>query len=188
MDIQNLTKSYGEHTVFSHFNARLEEGSCTVLMGPSGCGKTTLLRIIMGLEQPDEGTIRSVPKPLSVVFQEDRLLEELTVLENLRAVLGKKRTDADTVRRHLAGVGLEDSLHRKAADLSGGMKRRAALVRACMRDFNLLLLDEPFKGLDEETKKQAVKYVKESIRGKTCIMTTHDPGEAKMMEGRILHL
>ena len=188
MEIRDLTKTYGAHVVFSDLNLSVPEGECTILMGPSGCGKTTLLRLVMGLEEPDRGEIRMPSHRISAVFQEDRLLEQFTVLENLQAVLGKEKAPAEAVSRHLEKVGLADCLHQKVSELSGGMKRRAAIVRACMNDYTLLLLDEPFRGLDEENREQTIRYVLEHTAGKTCMMTTHDEREAWKMGGRIVYV
>lgn len=145
--ITNLSKSYGETVVFRNFSARLPLGETTVITGVSGGGKTTLLRLILGLETPDGGEIAGVPARRAAVFQEDRLCPQLTALENVLLTAGRKKERK--ARDILARLGLGESLAVPAAELSGGMRRRCALARALCAESDLLVLDEPFKGLDE---------------------------------------
>ena len=142
--ITNLSKSYGETVVFRNFSARLPLGETTVITGVSGGGKTTLLRLILGLETPDGGEIAGVPARRAAVFQEDRLCPQLTALENVLLTAGRKKERE--ARDILARLGLGESLAVPAAELSGGMRRRCALARSLCAEFDLLVLDEPFKG------------------------------------------
>ncbi len=175
--IEKLCKSYGENRVLSDFSAVFPEGKTSCVMGASGCGKTTLLRILLGLEKPDSGEILGLPDPISAVFQEDRLAEPFSAVANLSLVTGK-RISRDILRAHLSALGLSDSLDKPVRELSGGMRRRVAIARAVLYDAPLVLLDEPFKGLDGETKKTVMDYVRESCAGKTVILVTHDEAEA----------
>lgn len=179
--IHALSKRFGAHIVLENFSAHLREGSITCLQGPSGCGKTTLLRLLLGLEDPDAGEITGTDVPKAAVFQENRLFEDFSSLSNVAAVLPGK-ADRAWIAAHLSALGLGDSLHAPARTLSGGMKRRVALVRAMLAPAKLVLLDEPFTGLDEATKKGALTFVQEQAAGKTLLLVTHDAEE-----GRFLH-
>jgi NitT/TauT family transport system ATP-binding protein len=185
--IDNLSKSYGDKQVLSGFSAVIEEGACTVLMGPSGCGKTTLLRILMGLEQADGGKVSGIPERIAAVFQENRLCEEFSAVTNVAMVLDRK-IPQETIRQHLLRIGLPDSQDQPVSELSGGMKRRVAIVRALLADAELLLLDEPFKGLDEATKREVMDYFKVQSAGKTSLVVTHDPAEAAQLSQKILRI
>ena len=188
MDIQikNLTKTYEEKPVFTDFSATIREGCCNVLMGPSGCGKTTLLRILMGLETAEEGEVTGIPDSIAAVFQENRLCEQFSAVENVALVLPKKYS-LQTIRQHLSRIGLEESLEQPVRTLSGGMKRRVAIVRALLADADFLVLDEPFKGLDEATKREVMEYFKEQSAGKTVLLVTHDSKEATFLTEKVLH-
>ena len=190
--ISHLSKSYGENKVFSDFSAVFERGKTTCIMAPSGAGKTTLLRILTGLETADSGRIEGMDGlKKSMVFQEDRLCENLSVSANIRLVRQKKTWGRDQkekkeIQEALESVGLAGNGDQQVRELSGGMKRRVALLRALYSDWDILFLDEPFKGLDEETKTQVMCYTKEKCRGKTVIFVTHERSEAEEM-GDILY-
>ena len=147
IEISDLTLSYGEKLVLDHFSLTLPDTGVTVLSGPSGCGKTTLMRCLAGLERPQSGTISGIAlRDTAVLFQEDRLFPWRTAEQHLLDVLPKDRRDeAD---RWLALAGLEAEKNALPAALSGGMKRRLALVRALALGGKLYLLDEPFTGVD----------------------------------------
>ena len=184
--ITNLSKSYGETVVFRNFSARLPLGETTVITGVSGGGKTTLLRLILGLETPDGGEIAGVPARRAAVFQEDRLCPQLTALENVLLTAGRKKERE--ARDILARLGLGESLAVPAAELSGGMRRRCALARALCVEFDLLVLDEPFKGLDEATRARVIDETRRLCRGKTVLMVTHEAAEAERMGAKIVGL
>lgn len=150
MELQNVSKAYGGKPVLSHFSAVLAPGGRYALMGPSGVGKTTLLRLILGLEKPDGGKITGVPGKKSAVFQESRLIPELTARGNLRLVLGSRFPETE-ITAMLTRLDLTDCLETPAANLSGGQQRRSALARALLYGGELLVLDEPFTGLDGTT-------------------------------------
>ena len=185
--LKNINKSYGDLTVFSDLSLSFEAGSITCITGASGCGKTTLLRLIAGLEAPDSGSIEKGGASLAFVFQEDRLSENYSAVSNIRLVTGDKMSDAD-IRRHLTEIGLKDFTDKKTGDFSGGMKRRVAIVRAICYNADILLMDEPFKGLDPALKTGVMDYVKKYTVGKTVIYVTHDPAEAEYMGGETVRL
>ena len=182
--IEHISKNYGETVVFRDFSARLPLGETSVITGVSGSGKTTLLRLILGLEMPDEGAITGVPARRAAVFQEDRLCPQLTALENVLLIAGRKRERE--ARDTLARLGLGKSLAVPAAELSGGMRRRCALARALCAKFDLLALDEPFKGLDEANRRAAMDAVRALSGDKTVLLVTHDAAEAEFFGGNRL--
>lgn len=184
--VTNLSKHYGTKQVLDGFSAVFAAGRVSCVMGRSGCGKTTLLNILMGLCRPDGGSVQGVPKKLAAVFQEDRLCESFSAGAN--AALAAPHTDAAALERHFAAVGLAGSLHTRTSQLSGGMKRRVAIVRAVLAQSDALFLDEPFKGLDEDTRALTVRYLTEHTAGKTVIMVTHSALEVSLMGGSLITL
>lgn len=202
--IRQVSKSYGEKVVWRNLNLAIEEGGSVALMGASGCGKTTLLRMLMGLEEPDSGSIEGVPQRISAVFQEDRLCPGVSAVENIEMVMqmhNKKRTPRQGGRGrsrgqpgrkellgHLTRLGLGDSLDKPVELLSGGMKRRVAIARAYLAPSEMIFLDEPLQGLDEETKASVIAWMQEQRQGRTVLLVTHDRGEAGLLAGRILEL
>ena len=155
-------------------------------MGQSGVGKTTLLNIMMGLEKADSGVIENLPKLKSAVFQENRLCESFSVITNIKMANGS--LSDDTIMEHLKAVGLENEAKSKVSTLSGGMKRRVALVRAILALKDVLFLDEPFKGLDEETLAAVQNYLYQNTKGLTVVMVTHQAEDAKALGAEILYL
>lgn len=173
----NLSKAFDGRIVIQNLNLHLKKGSHYVLMGPSGCGKTTLLNLLMGLIKPDEGSIRRANGlRMSAVFQEDRLIRPMTAEANVALV---SRADRQTIRNLLLELGIdEESLCQPVSAFSGGMKRRVALCRALLADYDVLFLDEPFKGLDEELRRRVIQTVRRCTQGKTVLMVTHDREDA----------
>ena len=181
LEICRITKRFGEKTLFEDLNLTLAEPA--VLWAPSGWGKTTLLRILMGLEVPDSGTVQGVGR-VGAAFQEDRLCPQLMALENVLLTAGrKKEREACDI---LARLGLGESLAVPAAELSGGMRRRCALARSLCAEFDLLVLDEPFKGLDEANRRAAMDAVRAVSDDKTVLLVTHDAAEAEFFGGNRL--
>lgn len=179
--VKGLYKSYGEKAVLENFSASFKEGAVTCIMGKSGRGKTTLLRLLLGLERADSGEI-ILPKHCkkSAVFQEDRLCENLSVGANIRLTAPKTVSGAE-IAEGLLKLGLPDCIHQPAKELSGGMCRRAALLRALLADWDILFMDEPFKGLDGETKALVIAYTRQCCKNKTVICVTHEESEAKLL-------
>lgn len=192
--IKKLTKIYGEKVLFRDYSVTIPEGNILAIMGSSGLGKTTLLRLLAGLEEADAGEITGIPEKISMVFQENRLCEELSAMENIRLVLPKtvrknKEQAAGQIRRHLLQVGLDaDSLNQPISEYSGGMKRRVAVVRAIMAESELLLMDEPCNGLDADTRQKVIQYILEQRQGRTMVVVTHNEEEAEAYGGEILHM
>lgn len=184
--IKEITKSYGKQKVLENISFNLNESERICIYGKSGIGKTTLLRIIAGLEKADSGKITFVGK-VSMVFQEDRLLENTDVYTNLYCVLGS-RFDKAEADMHLKEVGLEGAGNKIVSELSGGMKRRVAIVRCMMKSSEIILLDEPFKGLDTILKDNIIRYVVKYLNGRAVIMVTHDISEAEKIQAEIIEI
>lgn len=184
---ENLTVRFGERTVLHNFSHCFNEG-VTCILGPSGCGKTTLLRALMGLIVPNEGrVICSNPNvKLSAIFQENRLCENMSAISNVRFVC-PHRSKQD-IERALSQVGLDGSLNLPTRDLSGGMQRRVAFVRALLADFDILFLDEPFTGLDFETQENILPFLKQYTNGKTVLIVTHNEKLAMKTGAQVLRL
>ncbi len=163
-----VNKVYGAQRVLSDVSAVYEAGKTYYLTSPSGSGKTTLLRVICGLEQADSGIIEG-KACYSMVFQEDRLCEDYNAIQNVAMVTG----DEQSARQALQGLLEAEALTKPCRQLSGGMKRRVALVRAMESDSDVVLLDEPFTGMDAENKKAAEKYIFQRQNGRMLIIATH---------------
>lgn len=177
--LQSLSKSYGDRRVLRDYSACLPEGKLTVLMGPSGCGKTTLLRILAGLEQPDGGAVTGLG-PSSVAFQEDRLVENISAAANIAMVTGKSRADCTAA---LAQMGLDGLAARtRAGSLSGGQARRVSLLRALLFEAPLVLLDEPFRGLDAQSRLAAAEVIRRMGEGRTLLVVTHEEADAALLD------
>jgi NitT/TauT family transport system ATP-binding protein len=189
ISIRNLTKVYGEKRVLEELSLSLEEGTTTCLMGDSGIGKTTLCHILLGLITADHGTIEGLDgKQTAAVFQEDRLCEQLTAIQNV-ALVKKGKPDLAAIEQELEQVGIDRATAIKpVSQLSGGQKRRVAILRALLAESDLLCLDEPLKGLDKKTKAKVMQYMKVKTEGKTVLLITHDQQEADYFGGRRMSL
>ena len=187
MNISRLCKSFGQKPVLEDVSLTLVPGQIACLMAPSGRGKTTLLRCIAGLETPDSGSITGRPERIGYVFQEDRLCDGFSAADNVRLVTGNALSDAE-ISRHLTELGLDGSMRQPVRELSGGMRRRAAICRAVCFGGGLLLLDEPFKGLDDVLRRQTADYILRH-RGEAAILcVTHDRADAAALGADIITL
>ena len=187
--LDHVYMSFGTAAVLSDFSAAFPEGSRTCIMGASGCGKTTLLKLILGLLHPTGGNV-SIPTGwrASAVFQENRLLDEFHAVYNVRLVCGKGVSPA-AIESALMEVGIpQKSCYVPVRELSGGMARRTAIVRAVLADSDFLLMDEPFKGLDPETKLKTVHFVLENLKNRTLISATHDKEDVELLQAGLLNL
>ena len=173
LTIEHLTKQFGEKTLFRDLCLTVDGPA--VLWAPSGWGKTTLLRIHMGLETPTAGRVRGVGRA-AAVFQEDRLCPQLTALQNVTLVLpGSEKQYKEQIGADFQQLGMDAAaLALPAARLSGGQKRRTALLRALWAPSDTLLLDEPFTGMDPETLQKAAALIRERGGGKNVLLATHD--------------
>ena len=196
IQITGLCKSYRDKKVLDNLSLTIKAGSITALMAPSGAGKTTLLRILMGLETPDSGTILGLTNQrISAVFQEDRLCDNLSPVSNIRLTAGThfpRRAITDA----LEATGILSCAAQPVRELSGGQRRRVALLRALLAPYDLLLLDEPFKGLDAQTRLQVITYTQTALQTaaadsptpQTVLLVTHSPEEATLLATQTLSL
>ena len=171
LKIENITFKYDDKTIIDGLCHTFCDGVVTAITGSSGSGKTTLLYLISGLKNAQGGKIYNDHKKTAVVFQEHRLFQWMTAIENITV------TGADTARAKelLSLLFPNEEIGEKYPDeLSGGMKQRIAIARALAYEPDLLLLDEPFKGLDKETKAIVAGVVFSEMKNKTCILITHD--------------
>ena len=168
ISVSNITVCFAEKTVLDGFSLAVPEQGITALSGPSGCGKTTLLRVLAGLQKPQAGTA-SLPGPVSLLFQEDRLLPWRTVGQHITDVLPKTRRGE--AGRWLELVELAGEQARYPAQLSGGMGRRLALARCLACGGALLLLDEPFAGVDAQRAGRILARIR--ALGTPVLLTSH---------------
>lgn len=190
MDIElyHVTKHYGEKELFTDLKLTFLEGRINCLMGASGSGKTTIMDMLMGFVKPDSGEIRGLEhRRITAVFQEDRLIEHLDAVRNVKLVCGRSVTK-EVILKDFSDVLLQEERRKPVRYYSGGMKRRVAIVRAMLAQSDLIILDEPFKGLDVELKNQVMDYVQRKTQGKTVILVTHDLQEAQYLGANLLQL
>lgn len=187
IELKNVSFFYGEREILSDFNLRVENGQCVCLKGYSGCGKTTVLRLVLGLEKPAAGEIIKPERP-SVVFQEDRLIPSLTLKKNILLPLEKGRYES--ALELIYEAGLKDALSKRVAELSGGMKRRAAIVRAVAFQGDALIIDEPFNGIDAENREIMAKMIKREFleKGKPVLMVSHIPADAEVLNSTVAEM
>ena len=186
LKLQNITHSFGRNPVLKNVTLTLEPGERVAVMGPSGCGKTTLLRIALGLLRPDGGKVENRFTKTAAVFQEPRLLPWRTAEENVNLVLGDGKATLDTARSRLEILGLADAAKKYPGELSGGMQQRVSIARALAVNGDMLVLDEPFKAMDEERKAQVMALVAET--NAAILLVTHEKEEAAALGCRIIAL
>ncbi len=186
IEIKNLSLAYGSERVIEDFSLRLEKGEKIVLMGPSGCGKSSLLSAIAGLIAPEKGSIMTEGR-ISFVFQEPRLLPWLSALENINAVLADNSASLGEAEKWLETVGLGSDGDKFPPELSGGMQQRVSIARALAYNGDILLLDEPSKGMDAETKAAVWEQILSAAEGRTSILVTHDEEDARSFGGQVYY-
>lgn len=183
MECRELTKAFGGRRVLDGLNWTIEAGELWCIRGASGIGKTTLLRLLLGLETPDGGSVhRAAGLRFAPVFQEDRLLPGRSALENCSVFCGAPESRSSAVLGAL--LDEPDALTKPVEQLSGGMRRRVALARALLAESDVLCLDEPFAGLDPETRTRAWDAVLRWREGRTLLLVSHEftPERAKILE------
>ena len=174
IEIQNLSVKLGEKTIFRDYSMTLPDEGVVLISGESGIGKTTLLRVLCGLQKPDTGRITGLGgRKISFVFQEPRLLDHLTALENVALV-----SDRTTAEKLLRELNMDNELRMKAGKLSGGQKQRVSLARAFAFSDDVVLLDEPFTGLDEQNKQKATRLIRIA---RLAIIVSHDAKDADLL-------
>ena len=189
LEVINLTKSFDGRPVLSGLSHTFPEGRVSCILGRSGVGKTTLLRLVAGLEKPDAGRVLGVPEGgLSMLFQEDRLPPQLTAAGCLRCVLPKAPDRETRIEEALRALEVNGEPGQPVRECSGGMARRVALARALLYPSPLVLLDEPFKGLDAATRDRAVAFARPLLAGRTTLLVTHDEADVSAFDADVLRL
>lgn len=187
LTIEHLTKQFGEKTLFRDLCLTVDGPA--VLWAPSGWGKTTLLRILMGLDTPTAGRVRGVGRA-AAVFQEDRLCPQLTALQNVTLVLpGSEKQYKEQIGADFQQLGMgAAALALPAARLSGGQKRRTALLRALWAPSDTLLLDEPFTGMDPDTLAAAAALLRTRCGTEPVLLATHDREAIRLLGWPVIEL
>lgn len=186
--VKDLVKSYNQIRLFHLSELELKSGDIYCLMGPSGSGKTTFMRILLGLETADEGTVTITEGThFTAVFQENRLCESFSPLENVMMVMRRPMGRSDLLDE-LGRILPAECLERPVSTLSGGMKRRVAVCRAMLADSDGVIMDEPFTGLDKETKQTVIRYIKERLNGRMLLVSTHQAEDISFFEGKVIQL
>ena len=181
LTIRGICKSFEGRPVLEDVSFDFPEAAVTALRGPSGCGKTTLVNIILGLIEPDAGDVlMPASARTAAVFQEDRLIEHFSAARNVRLTAPSSVTDGQ-IQEALSELGLSQEGPKRVSEFSGGMRRRVAVIRAVLYQPQILLLDEPFKGLDEEMRAKTAAFLSRACARATIVLVTHDETEAALM-------
>lgn len=201
LKLSDISKKYNDITVLANANAEFTSSKITCIRGQSGAGKTTLLNIIMGVVKADKGIVefindngQSIKPGLSAVFQDCRLIEHLSPVINVKMVLKKNKKNkknsakdvAFAVKSELLKLLDKEALDKPCSELSGGMKRRVEIVRAVMAESDIVIMDEPFAGLDEVTKDNVINYIMNNINNRIVIISTHDEEVVKKLRANVL--
>ena len=187
LTIEHLTKQFGEKILFRDLCLTVDGPA--VLWAPSGWGKTTLLRILMGLEAPTSGMVQGMGR-VAAVFQEDRLCPQLTAVQNVTLVLsGSTEQYKEQIKMDFQQLGIDSAAQAlPAGRLSGGQKRRTALLRALWAPSDTLLLDEPFTGMDPDTLAAAAELLRQHCKEKPVLLATHDREAIRLLGWPVLEL
>ena len=186
LELNNISVRFDGKSVLSGCGLSLGDGERLALMGPSGCGKTTLLRVALSLQPPDTGSVSGDPGRTAVVFQEPRLLPWRTAAENVNVVLSDTPETMPEALSMLERVELSDAGEKYPAELSGGMQQRVSIARALAFRPDLLVLDEPFRGLDDELRGRMVSLLNTSLQSASLLLVTHSEEEAEALGCRVL--
>lgn len=188
MDLNSISFSYNGDSILKDFSLSIPSNKVLAILGPSGCGKTTLLRLIAGTIDPIEGNIQGISGNLSYIFQEPRLLPWMNLIENVEFPMKDKKNNR--ALHYIQEMGLGDHIKKYPSQLSGGMTQRVSIARAFAFDSDLILMDEPFKGLDLQLKVNTFNLFNKLIskEKRTAIFVTHDIKESLILGDRIVVL
>ncbi len=181
--LENISFSYGKRDIIKNLSLEINKGERVALTAESGKGKTTVARLVLGLEKPNSGKIY-LPQRISAVFQEDRLFPAMDVIKNIDCVNPEKSNSYYLLER----AGLSDISHKKVWQLSGGMKRRIAILRALNFDAEALVLDEPFNGLDYENKTKMANLILEVYGDKPILIISHSKEDAELLGAKTINI
>jgi len=185
IQLKNISKKFGDKKVLDKVNIIFNE-PITCIMGTSGVGKTTLVNIILGLTKQDEGEITEIKdKKIGVVFQDDRLCENIDTIKNIELVCNNGKKE---IEKEIENIGLKDVANKPVIALSGGMRRKVCILRALFFDSDIIIMDEPFKGMDDETRENTIEYVKKSLKNRKLIVITHNKEDVEHLGAKIEYL
>ena len=189
LSLKNVRFEILRDPIVRDFSMDLQSGEVKTLFGPSGCGKTTMLRLISGLETPKSGEIKNTFRKTGFLFQENRLLENLTAMQNIAIFMDEPNEHEIIALAEKIGLSSGD-LNKYPTELSGGMAKRVAFLRLLLCGCDLALLDEPFVGLDRDLRDILAAMLVEKIeqQGMACILVTHDRFEAARLSREIMQL
>lgn len=208
LELQNITKNFGQQTILNHLSLSVKEGEVVVILGPSGCGKSTLLRCINKLESIQEGDIlldgqsilsgslslQDIRQKIDMVFQDYELFPHMDVLQNLtlapvKALKRNKEEVQAEAETLLKRVGLEQKKHSYARELSGGQKQRVAIIRSLLMHPEILLFDEVTASLDPEMVREVLVLINDLAKeGRTMLIVTHEMAFARAIADRIIFM
>lgn len=186
LELKDISLKYAQKRVLEHCSLRLKAGERIALMGPSGCGKTTLLRLALSLQMPDSGSVCCKAAHLAAVFQEPRLLPWRDAAENVNLVLSDREETMPEALVWLEKLELSDAAKLYPAELSGGMQQRVAIARALAANAELVIMDEPFKGMDEALRDRVIRTTDASLKNAALLLATHSEEEALALGCRVL--
>lgn len=187
IQLDNCSVTFLEQTVLDNVSIKFEIGKTYCIVGKSGVGKTTLFRVLLGLQKMDNGEMIHKPSVMATVFQENRLFEEYTASENIFAT-GQCFLNSMLVEEALCEILPKEAIIKPVKEFSGGMKRRVEIARALLSVGDTIFLDEPFAGLDKETKEKTIAFIRKYQKGRTILFTSHHMEDIKFMGGEEIHL
>lgn len=176
IEFVNISKSY-DKKIIENLSFKIKQGENFGFFGKSGIGKTTIINMILGIAKPDFGEIYNDYKKMSVVFQENRLVDEISAIDNLKMLTNDKNLAIDVLEK----FAIKD-YRQVVKKLSGGTQRRLSLARAFLYKGEILILDEPFTGIDDTNKAKIIKLFKEEFKGKSIILVSHNNDDFKTFE------
>ena len=184
INLININKSYDNKLVLDNINLEINKFDKIGIIGKSGSGKTTLLNIILHLVKYDSGNIIQDDNiKYSAVFQDDTLIESMDAISNIALIHNDlKDITKQSIVDNLEMLGLKSNINKPISEYSGGMKRRVAIIRALLADYDLIVLDEPLKGLDKNTKMNTLLYIIDKTKDKTVIYVSHDIEELNKLK------
>jgi len=206
IQFRNVSKRYGKKIILDNLTLDIKAGEFVILIGPSGCGKTTTLKTINRLIEPDSGEIfidgKDITKvdpvqlrrTIGYVIQQIGLFPNMTVEQNIAIVpklLNYKKEEIDEIVHRLldlVNMPYEENAKKYPSELSGGQQQRIGVLRALAASPPIVLMDEPFTGLDEDTKRNVMGYIRERADGKLVIISTHQQEDVELLEGMLIRL
>ncbi len=177
--ITNISHSFNSDPVLSNFSLNIDKLTC--IKSPSGSGKTTLVNILLGFIKPDKGTVEGLSENIGVLFQEDRLIMHMNAIENLMIATNKSKDECIAILDKLNVT----EINKMCSELSGGTKRRVALGRALLTTSDFLILDEPFTGLDETNRLNALDIIKS--QNKPTLLITHNADDINYLNLKLIN-